>query len=306
MAKSIFTKMKLEEGKEYSFYVEALISIPNEGDFYRLRYGSNKKILLKAEYYVNYNISIDNQVVCIVDKINCAGKIFLEPKHPYYTIGETYPFSVCTVEPHSQIENFKSGLFVVDFFNNIILVDTQTSPVEQKELFLKVVGIKKGRPILEAPNVIQNQRIPTVGSNDYLFTGNRLTVANEVFLELKSDSGEVGHIIERYYSHYTNIYTGEKIQCSTQGFKYGMLLLEPTNPWYQIGNTYWFSLNKIEYSDATEAFYVELLDNGGKKCGLQVNSEPLIEKIKAHKGLNCKVLGFRKGRPRLEVGEDNF
>ncbi|MBN1988654.1 MAG: hypothetical protein JW783_04625 [Bacteroidales bacterium] len=297
--------MKLEEGNEYTFYVEGIITIPNEGDFYKLRYGNNKKILLKAEYYVKYNISIDNQLVCTVDKINCTGKIFLEPKHPFYSIGKAYPFKVSSSEPELVMGKVPNSLYVVDIFNNKILISAPMPLANKKEIQLKVIGIKKGKPILEHPGSSILETSKQSQSDRYRITGNSLYIYEDELIEMQSATGVSGYIVKKHYIHYSNLLTEDWVKCNALGHKNGLLLLEPQNPWYKVGLTYWFYLKNIYFSDSTEAFNVELEDEGGKKCGLQVSSNELGEKIKAHKGLYCRVLGFRKGRPQLEVGEGN-
>ncbi|HBF87255.1 MAG TPA: hypothetical protein DDX39_01335 [Bacteroidales bacterium] len=83
----------LEEGKEYLFDVVGEISIENEAVFYILADIFSQKHLLSKKTYRNYSIIVGKAITCKVDKINCQGRIYLEPKHPLYKIGQVCEFT---------------------------------------------------------------------------------------------------------------------------------------------------------------------------------------------------------------------
>jgi len=85
---------KLIPGQFYNFQVLKLISIPGDNDFFVLVDLSGNKHLLRASYYMHYPIHIKEYYRCRVDKINCQGRIFLEPVHPMFNIGEIHIFEV--------------------------------------------------------------------------------------------------------------------------------------------------------------------------------------------------------------------
>ena len=89
--------MKLKEGRRYNFNVEKIISL-NDIDYYVLSGPDKRKYLLDIEDYTSYNIKPGVQLDCRVDKINCQGEIFLEPRHPYYEEGKSYSFNVNNYE----------------------------------------------------------------------------------------------------------------------------------------------------------------------------------------------------------------
>ena len=84
--------MVFKEGEWYNFKIINQIDIPDKGNQFVLQHTSGRKILLPADNYVKYNFAIGSSIDCRVDKINCTGQIFMEPKHPFYTIGDVYTF----------------------------------------------------------------------------------------------------------------------------------------------------------------------------------------------------------------------
>lgn len=85
--------MILEEGYEFNFKVEKIIDLPDES-YYILLSEFDKKYLLPTKYYEEYNISIGNEIRCRIDKINCSGRVFLEPKSPIYSVGDKDIFTL--------------------------------------------------------------------------------------------------------------------------------------------------------------------------------------------------------------------
>lgn len=82
----------LNEGKIYSFKIVKDITILNNDDFWVLEDIFGKKHLIEKNIYSGYQFKVGQLIDCNVDKINCQGRIFIEPIHPYYKIGESYLF----------------------------------------------------------------------------------------------------------------------------------------------------------------------------------------------------------------------
>ena len=86
--------VKLVEGNEYEFLVEKEIDSPDGERRYVLSGPDRKKYLIPENLYKTYSISVGSIIICRIDKINCKGKIFLEPRNPFYKEGESYNFEV--------------------------------------------------------------------------------------------------------------------------------------------------------------------------------------------------------------------
>jgi hypothetical protein len=144
--------LKLIEGKYYQFKVLKTVNLPDEGDFYMLRHQSGRRLLLPVEPYKNYCIDEDDTIECKVDKINCTGKVFLEPKHPVYLEGKIYDFIVKSTSIND--DELSQTISVHDVFFNEINIDwpkNTQKPKVAESIKLCVEQVKKGIPILSIP-----------------------------------------------------------------------------------------------------------------------------------------------------------
>ena len=104
------------------------VKLPGDDEYFIIMDPFNQKHLLKTENYERYELNPGKTVLCRVDKINCKGKIFFEPKHPYYQEGETYIFR-------------KKGGELFDILENkCVLVNNTMNNTDQ----YKILKIKKG------------------------------------------------------------------------------------------------------------------------------------------------------------------
>ena len=55
-------------------------------------------MLMTLKFYKHYGIEPGNKINCRIDKINCTGKIFLEPEHPNLINGNRYDFMILDKE----------------------------------------------------------------------------------------------------------------------------------------------------------------------------------------------------------------
>jgi|YNPMSStandDraft_1061717.scaffolds.fasta_scaffold00154_31 hypothetical protein len=146
--------VNLEEGKEYSFFVEKILSLP-DGNYFVLEDEWNRKYLLPQKYYTNYPIKVGKNIICYVNKINCNGKIFLEPQHPIYKINETDYFTLTKLEQRIKHKT-KEPYYVVLAENEktkkaavINYTKTEISKLPYIQL-CKIIKFKKGEILLEA------------------------------------------------------------------------------------------------------------------------------------------------------------
>ena len=86
------SKGYLKQGDLQLFKVIRKIIIPNDNEFFVLEDLKGSKHLLPFKLYKNYNIKVNSEIECKVDKINCVGRIFIEPLHYYYKVNKSYKF----------------------------------------------------------------------------------------------------------------------------------------------------------------------------------------------------------------------
>ncbi|NOZ46787.1 MAG: hypothetical protein GXO79_08385 [Chlorobi bacterium] len=143
---------KLEQYKSYYFTVKKTISLPAIGKYYVMQspFGSNH--LMPVEPYKDYNIKTGQNLKCYIDKINCTGKIFLEPEHPYYKRDEVYNIFIIQIsDTFYKRGKYRFNLLIEDYKKNRI----EAIPFNYNEKFVpnqiqkcKVIRLKKGKLVL--------------------------------------------------------------------------------------------------------------------------------------------------------------
>jgi hypothetical protein len=290
------------EGEWYNFTVTKVIDVPGSEKQFVLTHESGKKLLLPSKFYVKYNISVNSTIQCRIDKINCTGQIFIEPAHPVYKTGETYSFRIKQITD-SLLEEAQN-LTVCDIFDNEIdvLVPKGTISTEQAEVKLKVLGTKKGVPILSAstkwnlcPDTFSS------GQEILLFLSKIVVIQSEEYYLLKAKSECIALLKVKHYKHY-GFKEGIPIAARFRGTdSRGFLMVDPEHPFYKVGAVYQFEIAAIEedYSQEPDSGKIAVVyDRFGMKCGLRIED---ASSYGIGNGVSCKVLGYKKGRPLLEI-----
>lgn len=267
--------------------------------------------MLPHKTYQNFNIELGKKIECKVDKVNCTGKVYLEPKHPYYVEGEVYSFEVVEWEKTKIVGGSEQLLVVVnDCFNNRIKVlcdKLEEYATNIKTIDLKVIGLKKGLPELEPVNYEgKNEILKELVGKTLVFFVKEVTInaSNEDVFLLECEAGYRAELKTRHFKSY-GLFPGKTIKCNIYSFTgLGLLKVEPENPYYKIGKSYEFDIQGLseEESSYDDSYLVILKDCMGNKCGVQVNKEE-IDLVNNKTRINCRVIGFRKGRPKLELDQ---
>lgn len=139
----------LAEGEWFPFKIHNLVQLQDDSWYFVLQDINGMKHFMAAESYKSYGFSIGDQILCKIDKVNCTGRVFLEPKHPVYKEGEIYYFDVIS---YSNSGN-KSILVVRDNSGNIVEVVVNGTKMvdinDEKRVRCCVKSITKGSLILE-------------------------------------------------------------------------------------------------------------------------------------------------------------
>jgi len=297
--------LKLLEGKYYWFKVLKIVEIPEEGDFYLLKHKSGRRLLLPVSIYKNYLINPDSTIECRVDKVNCTGKVFLEPKHPHYSEGKYYNFIVKYTDKNDcDLEN---SITVADVFNNEIRMEWPKAlelPKVNSTVRLKVERVKKGIPVLvnetskhATSGIVEN----FVGELFSFIVSKVLSKGKEQYYLLVENKHELkAYIKAKHYKHY-NIKLNSNILCKIIGVNSdNSLKVEPQNPYYIENTSYNFIVSMDSTNEFTEEYRIGLIDKFGNKCGITVNGKD-YQVLKNKTQLTCRVIGFRKGKPMLEL-----
>jgi hypothetical protein len=141
--------VKLTEGKNYHFLVEKELVLPDNSTHFLVTGPDTKKYLIPAFRYSQYGIMPGNVIKCKIDKINCRGKVFLEPQNPWYSEGRSYDFRVAGIEVHTDNSGKKHNVVIVTDKkgNRIPLPDgvLKTIPEKGTLVNLKIERISKGK-----------------------------------------------------------------------------------------------------------------------------------------------------------------
>ena len=294
--------MRFEVGCWYNFTIENLKYIPEQGEYYILRYeSSGRKMLLKASYYVKYNYNISDKIECKIDKVNCSGQIFLEPRNPHYQEGKEYDFQIISTQDNTD---GTFNIVVKDILDNDIqvLINNESYKKDQSTIKLLVEKIRKGILYLSEVNDSDVKTNLLINQIIELKLVTIISYNGEDYYSLSNGKVIVSRLKYEHYKYY-GFELGANIKCLIIEFeKNGMLKVEPENPWYRIGQSYEFIINSIEEFtnlDGEKESSIIVLDASGRKCGISIFSQKYHFRV--GKSIHCTVKGFRKGRPQLEI-----
>lgn len=296
----------LRLGESYKFHIIRKIQLPDESFNWLLRNDAGENFMFPVEHYENYGFHEGLQIVCRVDKINCSGRIFLEPQHPRYQIDELYKFSVIKVYEEEDkfgfsrtwilVKDEEGAEFSMPFYGPVI-------PEMGGNLSCKVVRIKKGKVFLrEHPSYIP---FDLREGDSYLFEViyTEKIIEDKKYIELKGPNGFTHHLEADYYPKH-NFKVGDLVDCTLLKLNYdGTFQLEPKHPLYNVGESYDFSFHSI--STKTGHYGVEeqiiLVKDGFGEKVIVYPHDADIRNYKQGELIPCRVDGFKKGLPILKL-----
>ncbi|MCF8371963.1 MAG: hypothetical protein K9H64_10095 [Bacteroidales bacterium] len=301
----------LKQGDTYPFMIFNLIEISGI-EYFVLIDPHEKKHLLASSYYSHYGFEIGQEIMCTIDKINCTGKIYLEPTNPFYSVGDTYEFII--TEEKTRINSLgekERHLVVADLFgkpHQLWIPKNGTDYRTNESLELCVVQIRKGNLFLVLPSLCLHGAKYEVGKA-YQFTidGISTLIEDKEYYQLKDKFGQVHFLRAKFYTNYSfspgKTFTGRIVQKPQTGSYY----IEPDYPGYEIGKSYDFTFVKEDVyfhpSGQQEDIWV-VHDQSGKNCYLFL-THPISEDFK-NKPIRAFVDNVYKGKLYLQpsgVGE---
>lgn len=291
---------KLRENREYEFQVRKKLVTPDQSEHFVLSGPDQKKYLIPAGRYPHYNIKVGERIICRVDKLNCKGEIFLEPRNPFYTRGNNYFFEVIDHEKRTEFNGIdKDVLIVTDHFGERIPVSAEGyRPVPEigTKIRLRVEKISKGKIYL-SDLTGKRSEINLRANSEYEFSVERISkgMDNEEYFIIKDPLGKIHSIAKRYYDYY-GLKPGSKFKAKIiKDVKNGRKSIEPVNPYYRKGTIITVNVEHISVNSINSLFNVELKDKYGFTHCLETSDPPGNEIIK------CRVSAIKKGKPILVI-----
>lgn len=289
------------EGDILKVWLKKQIQLPDDKEYYLVEDENKNRFMIPvmAEWQQIFQ-QYDN-FICRVDKINCSGKIYLEPMHPHYQIGQSYPFRFTKLDKvKSDLEEVRYLLFFTDEFNNSITLLSLSKPnfAVNSIVNARIAQIKKGTIIIEFRNVhIKNLWIGDTRKFEYL--GKQ----NSIFI-FKDEFGYKHSLKKDVYDHYGfeigKVYEGTVLKYNKNySFK-----IEPKNPFYELGKEYSFKFRKIK--DEVDLLnnsikVIEVEDIWGHEATIVQFSEDLLKSL-PKEYIEAKINRISNGRLYLEIG----
>ena len=300
---------KFSEGEVHQFKVTGYTEIPGTDEsFYILENRFGGKHLLKAFNYKHYNLKTDHKIKCKIDKINCSGKIFLEPENPVYKEGKTYEFDLFKIiDQINSVGEKEKAAFVKDQFGIEItcsLPDDLILDHNLKKIKCKVLRIKKGQLFLSYSESESKRNLLNIGEK-YWFTLTQIKKLEHKtdYYILKDQYDNSYSLSKDMYEHYA-YEIGQKVECIVTKYNTDThLKIEPVHPHYEIGKTYSFKYLRIikDFNPLGEEENVIIVqDVYGVETKVRSQN---ISNLKSPypEYLNCKVDGIRKGKAILSL-----
>ncbi len=296
-----------EEGQIYPFLITGEVGLPPDNEaFFILQSKFNSKHLMKKQPFVRYNLLVGETINCRIDKINCSGKIFLEPEHPFYKEGRIYEFPIVRKKNIvNSLFNTETLLILKDCWNREVFVNSTIDGGKSTKTHVacRVERIKKGKLYLtivdgqpETPELEAGKVYPFVVKDIVTLTD------KDEYYRLEDEQGFIHFLRRKYFADY-GFGAGDTISCRVIGsslrFRH---YLEPLHPKYTIGEAYDFLLSGTEnhtnefgknitlliVNDGSEKeYFADCPDTG--KADMQVGSK-----------IKCTVTDIRMSRLRLK------
>jgi hypothetical protein len=138
----------LKEGETYHFLYYKTTVFPDGEEYYVLESPYKSRHLLPKKLYSHYNFEKNQKIKCIVDKINCSSRIFIEPEHPVYKINEIYEMSFIRKDSITNTKGINKDTIILSDKSGIkYICIVENNLPEQNNLSLikfRLLRIKKG------------------------------------------------------------------------------------------------------------------------------------------------------------------
>jgi len=290
-------KVELKEGNSYTFKITGTIILPDGSERFVLTDPNGVKHLLKAQYYKDYNFRNNQEITCRIDKINCTGKIYIEPGHPHYKLGEIYNFRFYT---YLDVTNASNEVNTVAIFSDIlgnpvkISSDDIPGPLKGDDIVsCKVSGIRKGKVFISNDISGNDYTGMTPGElYDFAILEELSLGDNYDFYILESNEGKRFKIRKKFYSEYY-FYIGKRIKAMLNGNN-GNYYLEPQHPKYEVGEIYDFEILREdiidEYPNLKKKAYF-LKNDHGKEIVIKKEDVDPFSISNSH--VNCRIVEIK-------------
>ncbi|HON17612.1 MAG TPA: hypothetical protein PK990_00415 [Salinivirgaceae bacterium] len=262
--------------------VEVVGEIPEElSGGWVIRFPDESRSILEKKYYNGYPITVGQRLQGRIDKINCAGKVFFEPAHPCYVVGEEYLFSVISTKI-LKVNQFQ--ITVKDCLGNFVEILSLKPHLEGSSVRLRVRNIRKGKVFLEFPD---EPKIETEQFKTLVVSGTAKVDGVECYVLKDQDETEY-HLPVRWYQHH-GLAKGLKVECRIWfSESQNAVRIEPKHPCYSDNQLIEVNVVKRPSGFYSHDCFRKLIKIHG------IDPEKEVPQV-----VTCRVLRIRKGKPVL-------
>ncbi|MEI8203268.1 MAG: hypothetical protein WCH34_09670 [Bacteroidota bacterium] len=288
-----------KSGELYPLKVIDLKSIEKD-QYYLLQTEVGTKILLPYKLYANYGFEKGSTIQCRLDKINCNGRLFFEPMHPFYKVGQAYHFTIEGEEILS--EGLDKVWTLKDTFGNSIKIPAIENSMlkvgDKVSCYLK--SIKKSH-LYFIPEVYLSLNYNTDSLHQFLISG-IYTDVDEYYILKHSITLEKIVLKSGKYEGY-GFKVGDLVRCRCiKSTSFPHYIFEPEHPQFNIGWHYFFSVTLIEDYLLDEIQQViSLIDKRGNKAKLLLVKR---QDYVVGQNVSCKLVDIRSGKLIIEPEND--
>lgn len=291
-----------QPGEKYIFNVIREVT-PDEKDMYWvLESPFRTRHLLQKSMYPNLDLIPGNHIQCRIDKINCSGRIFLEPENPYYQEGRFYDFIFGHFETITNSIGEKEEVAIVagkHGENGVLSLQGNKIPLKIGEVVnAAVLRIKKGVLVL---TLSPEEHFKYLHCYQFVIKGEGLNHKNNEVYILEDDRGRKCSIQKDNYKYY-RIKPGDVVHCQITGFNIdGRCIAEPGHPYLKAGRLYKFRWIRQETQEKKGGEHHDIhivRDYKGNEQAVAPVDEQLLAAF-SNKDNLYKIIRFHKGKLAL-------
>lgn len=287
----------MEPGYRDIFTLKGIQTFPDGNRYLILEDAKGYRFLQDYKPYAGYGLKPGTKITCRVDKVNCNGKIFLEPAHPWFEEGKYYEVPVI----YRKNLTTCALLIGVDPGGDRHLIFT-TLPTDLPTAAIQVISISKGKVLMEPAD--PTHRPPLPESHE---------MVEALWEEIVSDelAGKALAILLRgpiplvapLRCMPESYNPGDRVKCIVRK---GNRWIEPANPFITPGTTvrlsYLETLTKPDLLRGPKNFILAS-DESGQKHEILVSSLQVLL-LRPGDPVFVKIKSFKCGKPVWELASN--
>ena len=290
---------RYSEGDIIDLIIKKKVTLSQSEEIFILESSTGDKFTLNNKTYKHYNLSTGKTIKAKIDRINCSGRIFIEPEHPIYKEGNTYNFELKKI---LSIKNKEADIIVIDCFNNEIQTKVHFQNISKigDDIALKITFCRKGLPIVYDSTLEENFKYKERKVYPFKVIGLEEGLNEEKQYILADEEGLRQFLTAHYYEEF-NFKTDLIIHCEVVRINAGRVLaLEPLHPHYKIGEVIELQY-KNPLSEKEAISHKHKLHNMSDKNGnIFLLSDRFLTKELKKTSNEYRIDAFKKGRIYVE------